>query len=231
MASFGANSASCGIYGVDGDIGLSRLDKPDPRWHFRRIGPQRKAHLDAGVRLLWKLDFRISSRDLSLEEPMSRRLFIIASALVFSISAASAQAPSPDAMTAARSLVTTMKLPEQYKALLPGILLGLRRELTQDRPEIERDYDTMKPTVEAAFTPYYTAMLNDVATVYANNFTIAEMRDMETFFQRPAGQKYLEKASAVTLQTNRVTQDASRKAADDLRARLTQALREKGHKL
>jgi hypothetical protein len=57
------------------------------------------------------------------------------------------------------------------------------------------------------------------------------MRDMETFFQRPAGQKYLEKAPAVTQQTNRVTQDASRKAADDLRARLTQALREKGHKL
>jgi len=58
------------------------------------------------------------------------------------------------------------------------------------------------------------------------------MRDMETFFQRPAGQKISpKKASAVTQQTNRVTQDASRKAADDLRARLTQALREKGHKL
>ena len=162
---------------------------------------------------------------------MSRRLFIVASVLVFSISAASAQAPSPDAMTAARSLVTTMKLPDQYKALLPGIMLGLRRELTQDRPEIERDYDSMKPMVEAAFTPYYTAMLNDVAAVYASNFTVAEMHDMETFFQRPAGQKYLEKAPAVTQQTNRVTQDASRKAADDLRARLTQALREKGHKL
>ena len=162
---------------------------------------------------------------------MSRRLFVIASVLVFSISAASAQAPSPDAMTAARSLVTTMKLPEQYKALLPGIMLGLRRELTQDRPEIERDYDSMKPMVEAAFAPYYTAMLNDVAAVYASNFTVAEMRDMETFFQRPAGQKYLEKAPAVTQQTSRVTQDASRKAADDLRARLTQALREKGHKL
>jgi hypothetical protein len=124
-----------------------------------------------------------------------------------------------------------MKLPNQYKALLPGILLGLRRELTQDRPEIERDYDGMKPTIEAAFTPYYTAMLNDVATVYANSFTTAEMKDMESFFQRPAGQKYLDKASAVTHQVNQVTQDASRKAAEDLRARLTQALREKGHKL
>ena len=162
---------------------------------------------------------------------MSRRLLITASMLLLSVCAASAQAPSSEAMTAARSLVTTMKLPDQYKPLLPGILLGLRRELTQDRPEIERDYDSMKPTIEAAFTPYYTAMLDGVAAVYAGNFTVAEMKDLELFFKQPAGQKYLAKASAVTQQTNQVTQEASRKAAEDLRARLTQALREKGHKL
>ena len=150
---------------------------------------------------------------------MSRRLLITASMLLLSVCAASAQAPSSEAMTAARSLVTTMKLPDQYKPLLPGILLGLRRELTQDRPEIERDYDSMKPTIEAAFTPYYTAMLDGVAAVYAGNFTVAEMKDMELFFKQPAGQKYLAKASAVTQQTNQVTQEASRKAAEDLRAR------------
>jgi hypothetical protein len=54
---------------------------------------------------------------------------------------------------------------------------------------------------------------------------------METFFQRPVGQKYLEKTPAVTQQVSQVTQDASHKAADDLRARLTEALRQKGHKL
>jgi hypothetical protein len=162
---------------------------------------------------------------------MSRRLLITASMLLLSVCAASAQAPSPEALTVARTLVTTMKLPDQYKALLPGILLGLRRELTQDRPEIERDYDSMKPTIEAAFTPYYTAMLNDVSAVYASNFSVAEMKDMELFFRQPAGQKYLEKGPGVTQQVSKVTQDSSRKAAEDLRARLTQALREKGHKL
>jgi uncharacterized protein len=162
---------------------------------------------------------------------MSRRLLFTASILLLSVCSASAQAPSPEALTAAKSLVTTMKLPDQYKPLLPGILLGLRRELTQDRPEIERDYDSMKPTIEAAFTPYYAAMLNDVSAVYASNFSVAEMKDMELFFKQPAGQKYLEKASGVTQQTNKVAQDASRKAAEELRTRLTQALREKGHKL
>ena len=162
---------------------------------------------------------------------MSRRLLIIASMLVFSICAAPAQTPSPDAMTAARSLVTTMKLPDQYRALLPGILLGLRPALTQDRPEIERDFNAMIPTIVDAFTPYYNAMVDNIATVYANNFTAGELREIEAFYRQPVGQKLLQKSAALAQQSNQVGQDSSRKAADELRARLTEALRQKGHKL
>jgi hypothetical protein len=122
-------------------------------------------------------------------------------------------------------------LPEQYKALLPGILLGLRPVLTQDRPEIERDYDALLPTVTEASAPYYTAMVNDIATLYASNFTVSEMHEMEAFYRKPAGQKLLAKSPALAQQTDQVGQDASRKAADDLRGRLTEALRQKGHKL
>jgi hypothetical protein len=161
---------------------------------------------------------------------MSRRLFIIASTLLLSICASWAQTPSPEAMTAARNLVTTMKLSDQYKALLPAILFGLRPALTQDRPEIERDYDATIPTIVEAFAPYYTAMVNDIATVYANNFTVGELRDIETFYRQPVGQKLLQKAQALAQQSNQVGQDVSRKATEDLRARLTEALRQKGHK-
>jgi hypothetical protein len=162
---------------------------------------------------------------------MSRRLTIIASMLLFSVCASPAQTPSPDTMAAARSLLTTMKLSDQYKALLPAILLTLKPALVQDRPEIERDYEAMMPTIEAAFEPYYAAIINDVAAVYANNFTARELREIEAFYRQPVGQKFLEKSQAVTQQSLQVSQDASRKAAEDLRARLTEALRQKGHKL
>ena len=162
---------------------------------------------------------------------MSRRLLIIAGMLVFSICASPAQTPSPDAMTAARSLVTTMKLTDQYKALLPAILLSLKPALTQDRPEIERDYDAMMPMIVDAFTPYYNAMVDDIATVYANNFTVGEMHELEAFYRQPVGQKLLVKSQAITQQSNQAGQDASRKAAEDLRMRVSEALRQKGHKL
>ena len=162
---------------------------------------------------------------------MSRRLLIIASMLLLPICASPAQTPSPDAMTAARSLVTTMKLSDQYKALLPAILLTLKPALVQDRPEIERDYDAMMPMIVDAFGSYYAAMINDIATVYANNFTVGELRQIDALYRQPVGQEFLEKAQAITQQSNQVGQDASRKAAEDLRTRLTEALRQKGHKL
>jgi hypothetical protein len=103
--------------------------------------------------------------------------------------------------------------------------------VAQDRPEIERDYDALMPMLADAFAPYYSAMVDDIATVYANNFTAAELREIEAFYRQPIGQKLLEKTPVLAQQSMQVGQDASRKAADDLRGRLTEALRQKGHKL
>jgi uncharacterized protein len=160
-----------------------------------------------------------------------KRLMIAGSVLLFSIGVARAQTPSPEAMAAARELVTTLKLSDQYKALLPVILLGLKPALTQDRPELERDYDAMMPAVADAYTPYYNAMVDSIATVYANSFSVDELRQIEAFYRQPVGQKFLDKSQAIRRQSVQIGEDTSRKAAEDLRASLTQLLRQKGHKL
>jgi uncharacterized protein len=160
---------------------------------------------------------------------MSRRLLIICSILLFSTCAAPAQTPSPEAMTAARSLVTTLGLSDQYKALLPVILLGLKPVLTQERPETERAFDALLPKMAEVYAPYYTAMVDAAAAVYANNFTADELREMEAFYSRPAGKKLLEKSQSIAQQTTQVGQETGRKATDALRARLTELLRQTAH--
>jgi uncharacterized protein len=160
-----------------------------------------------------------------------KRLIIAGSVLLLSFGVARAQTPSPEAMAAARELVTTLKLSDQYKALLPVILLGLKPALTQDRPEIERDYDAMMSTISDAYTPYYNAMVDGIATVYANTFSVDELRQIEAFYRQPVGQKYLDKSQAILQQSVQIGQDTGRKATEALRARLTELLRQKGHKL
>lgn len=162
---------------------------------------------------------------------MSKCVTIIGALLLFSISVAAAQTPSPDAMSAARKLVDTLKLSDQFKAQLPVILLNIKPAVVQGRPEIERDYDAMTPTIAEAYTPYFNAMVDAAAMVYANNFTLDDLREIEAFYRRPVGQKLLQKSPAITQQSEQIGQDGARKAADDLRTRLTDLLRQKGHKM
>jgi uncharacterized protein len=160
-----------------------------------------------------------------------KRLIIVGSMLVCSIGVARAQMPSPEAMTAARELVTTLKLSDQYKALLPVILLGLKPVLVQDRPEIERDYNAMMPAIADAYTPYYNAMIDGIAAVYATSFSVDELHQLTAFYGQPVGQKFLEKWPAIRQQGMQIGDETGRKAAEDLKTRLTELLRQKGHKL
>jgi hypothetical protein len=162
--------------------------------------------------------------------PPIKCLLVVGSMLLFSIGPAPAQTPSPEAMSVARSLVTTLKLPERYKALLPAILLSIKPALTQDRPEIESDFEAMKPRMAEAFTPHYNAMVDAIATVYATNFSVEELRELDAFYRRPVGQKLLAKWPAITQQSVQIGEDGSRKAAEDLRTSLTQLLRQKAPK-
>ena len=162
---------------------------------------------------------------------MCRRLLIIAGISLFFMLAVSAQTTSPEALKVARSLVATMRLPDQYKALLPAVLFRIKPVVTQGRPEMERDFDIIATTVGDAYEPFYNEMLEQAATVYAGQFTVDEMRQLQTFFNQPAGKKLLEKWPTIAQQTAQIGQDVSRRAAEELRLRFTDALRQKGHKL
>ena len=162
---------------------------------------------------------------------MSKRLMIIGVMFLFSISTAPAQTPSPEALAVARSLISTMKLTDQYKALLPVILLSIKPAVVQGRAEIERDYDAMAAQIADAYAPYYSSMVDSAASLYASNFTVDELREIDAFYRLPVGQKLLQKSLAITQQSMQIGQDASRKAAEDLRIRLTDLLRQKGHKM
>src|SRR6185295_18624836 len=54
---------------------------------------------------------------------------------------ASAQSPSPEARAAARDLIATMKLTDQFKVLMPMIFEQFKPVIVQGRPEVERDYN------------------------------------------------------------------------------------------
>ena len=108
--------------------------------------------------------------------------------------------------------------------------MGIKPALTQDRPEIESYFEVLKPKMVEAYTPYYNAMVDGIAAVYAANFSLDELRELDAFYRRPAGQKFLEKWPSITQQSVQIGEDGSRKAAEDLRTSLPPMLRQKAPK-
>jgi hypothetical protein len=163
---------------------------------------------------------------------MCKSLMIAICITLLAIGVAGAENSSPAAMDAARSLAVTLKVADQYKTLLPGILLRLRPTLSQDRPEIERDFDAAVPAIlEANQSKYYNSMIEGAAALYAKIFSADELRAIDAFYRSPVGQKYIEKSHELSDLNQKVSDEISRDAADEMKERITQSLREKGHKL
>ena len=161
---------------------------------------------------------------------MSRRLLIICThTSAFDLRRTGANAVARDAMTAARSLVTTLGLSDQYKALLPGILLR-----PQARADTGKAGDRARLRCGGAedggtYATYYNAMVDTAASVYANEFlrrtSCARSRRSIAAGRTEASGKV---ASYCAADHDRWARKPDVKATEALRARFDRAAAEAG---
>jgi hypothetical protein len=144
---------------------------------------------------------------------------------------APAHAQSTNADAAARELVDTMKLPDQFKAVLPTIIQHMKPAIVQNRPDVARDFDAMMPIVQEKMGAHLGELSSAMAAIYANNFTADELRELTAFYKSPTGQKFLQKTPVVAAQTMAAGQKFGQAAAADAQKQMTDELRSKGHDL
>jgi hypothetical protein len=142
---------------------------------------------------------------------------------------ARAETPSPESIAAAKELVATIKLDEQFKNLLPMIMTTLKPAIVQGRADVERDYDAMIPMLLQGFQNRMGELSDAVVKVYASNFSADDLRALTVFYKTPVGQKFLQKTPLVTRQTMAAGQQFGRSVAGEIRTRMIEELRKKGH--
>jgi hypothetical protein len=148
--------------------------------------------------------------------------------VLVSIDVARAQAPSPDALAAAKELIETMHLNDQYKAVLPAIMKNLRAAIVQGRPEVDRQYDALVPVMTEAFQARVSEMSEAAAIVYARNFSADELHSLNEFYRTPAGQKLLQKFPAVAQELLSAGAKFGQSVGHDVQQLMTDELRKRG---
>jgi uncharacterized protein len=152
-------------------------------------------------------------------------------AILLLVAPVRAQSPSPDAEGAARALVNTIRLADQYKVILPTIFQHLKPVIVQNRPEVERDFDALMPVLRDRMNARIDELVSAVVLIYASNFTAAELRDLTAFYNTPTGQKFLQKTPVVTQQTMLAGQKFGQSAGAEAQKQMLEELRNKGHSL
>ena len=165
---------------------------------------------------------------------MLNRLFRMAglfAAVLLLTAPARAQSPSPESTAAAKELINTINLADQFKNLMPMIMKNLKPAIVQGRSEIDRDYDAMVPILLEASQARIGELIEAVAIIYSSNFSAEELRAVIAFYKTPVGQKFLQKQPFMMQQTMTVGQKFGQSIAADMQKRMMEELRKKGHTL
>jgi uncharacterized protein len=144
---------------------------------------------------------------------------------------AQSQTPSPEAMTAARELIVTMQMADNLKTIMPAIMRSLKPAIVQNRPQVERDYDALVPLLLESMEARLNEMIDQVAALYARTFTAEELREVVAFYRGPTGQKFVQRLPLITQESMVIGQRFGQSIGTEIRDRMIDELRKRGHNI
>ena len=127
---------------------------------------------------------------------------------------------APENLAAARTVIRLMKVSDQFKANVPTYLADLKPKIVQNRPEVEKQYDAMMPTLQQHEMQRVDELTEAVVGIYARYFTVDDLHVIAAFYGTPTGQKVLEVKSTISAQDFQAVTQFRRALADDIKKQM-----------
>lgn len=131
---------------------------------------------------------------------------------------AAAKPPTAQQLTVARQLIDATGGAEMGQQLIDHMLMVMRRQL----PDVEDAY-----WIEAREQLTFESLINELSLIYAEHFTVEEMRGLIAFYESPLGQRFLEEQPHITQKSTRVGQRWGQAIAQ----RIAQEIQERGESI
>jgi uncharacterized protein len=144
---------------------------------------------------------------------------------------AASQTASPEATAAARELLESLGMTDQYQTIVPSVLKQLLAAIAQSRPDVERELNALMPLMLEFAEERRAVLIETTAAIYIRRFTVEEMRQLTAFYRQPVGQKLLENLPAINKEQFQVGQQFGHFVAAELKERIIEELRKRGHKI
>jgi hypothetical protein len=159
------------------------------------------------------------------------RLAAIAVALVAFGPAAHSQQPSAAAIASAKELVAISGATALFTPLIAGVVEQAKLLFLQQDPSLSKDLNEVANQMRTELAPRFSELTDEVAKIYATNFTEQELKDILAFYKSPTGMKLLQQQPKVVDSSMKFAQDWANKLSDVVIAKMRQEMKKRGHAL
>jgi uncharacterized protein len=159
------------------------------------------------------------------------RLAAVAVVLVMASTMANAQQqqPSAAAMATAKELISVTGTTSLFTPLIAGVVEQAKVLYLQQDPSLSKDLNEISTQMRTDLTPRFSELTDEVARLYATNFSEQELKDILAFYKSPAGQKLLAQQPKVVDDSMKFAQDWANKLSDQVIAKMRDELKKRGH--
>ncbi|HZP70579.1 MAG TPA: DUF2059 domain-containing protein [Pseudolabrys sp.] len=144
---------------------------------------------------------------------------------------ANAQQPSAAAMSNARELIAITGATTLFSPLIAGVVEQAKVLFLQQNPALAKDLNDIATQMRTSLQPRFSELTDEVARLYAANFSEQELKDILAFYKSNAGKKLLAEQPKIVDTSMKFAQDWANKLSDQVIARMRDELKKRGHAL
>lgn len=159
------------------------------------------------------------------------RLAAVAVALVAFGPAAHSQQPSAAAMATAKELIKDTSAAAAFNPLIAGVVEQAKLLYLQQNPALAKDLNEIAEKIRTDLAPRFAELTNEMAKLYATQFTDQELKTILVFYQSPVGKKLLARQPAVLDSSMKFAQTWANTLSDQVIAQMRAELKKRGHAL
>ena len=169
---------------------------------------------------------------MNLKQALQRavRATAVAGALLaFGLPAHAQPKPSPTAIATAQKLIKITGAVTLFNPLIPGVVEQAKLLFLQQNPDLAKDLNEVAAKLRAEYEPKLSELTKHVATLYAQRFTEAELKQLLTFYESPLGKKLLTQQPLIVDSSMKYAQNWANNLSDKVIAQMREDMKKRGH--
>jgi uncharacterized protein len=141
------------------------------------------------------------------------------------------QQPTPVAMATAKELITVTGATSLFTPLIAGVVEQAKVLYLQQNPALAKDLNEISTRMRTDLQLRFVELTDEIARLYAANFTEQELKDILAFYKTTAGKKLLVEQPKIVDSSMKFAQDWATKLSDQVVAKMRDELKKRGHAL